>query len=83
MLCCVASAAIYNFAAGLVKQQSGRTIAGLASVHWLSLLHVMLQICAGRPVQDPKTLATAGKWMPPAELVQMLTQAQAQSQAEW
>ena len=45
----------------------------------------LLQISAElvRPVQDPETLVAAGKWMPASELVQMLTKAQAQSQAEW
>ena len=45
----------------------------------------LLQVSAelARPVQDPETLAAAGKWLPPAELVQMLTKAQAQAHAEW
>ena len=45
----------------------------------------MLQITAelARPIKDPETLAAQGKWLPPAELVQMLTTAQEQAQADW
>ena len=34
-------------------------------------------------ILDPDTLAAAGKWMPAAELVQLLHRAETQSQIDW
>lgn len=46
---------------------------------------MLLQVNAelAGPALDVDTLAAAGKWMPAHSMVQMLTQAQQQSQADW
>ena len=46
---------------------------------------MLLQVNAelARPALDPDFLAAAGQWMPTHSMVQMLTQAQQQSQADW
>jgi len=46
----------------------------------LHLLQVADQLA--RPVVTPDSLSAAGKWLPPAQLVQMLNKAELQSLAD-
>ena len=47
----------------------------------LQLLQVSHELAT--PTLDPDTLAAAGKWLPAAELVQLLHRAETQSQLDW